>query len=357
MKDIVFIPGIFDLLHFGHIKFIERASKFGDVIIVGVESDELTIEEKGRDPIIKLKDRMLALEGLKYVDIVVPFFDFDYVSYCKQYHVDTLILSDLNKNSDKKRFIDVVNFMENNGKKIIYLPYSHDISSTKIREEIRQKILCEKEENDININSWEAIWEKVGSDNLLDDIRVVGDALNNDKVKILANYMIEKLEIQDGSSILDFGCGSGVMMKIIEKDMEYKNCRLFGIDISEGMINRAIRNMPDGIFLASDHIPLRNKIDHIICYGVMHYLPSLEHVAGIIDEMKNISDSIIIMELPDMAKKELREEHRNKIGKNKYPEQLYFDKKWFKERGFEVFDNEISVTNNSDYGFTAVLNG
>lgn len=340
MKDIVFVPGVWDMLHFGHIKFLERASRFGDVIIAGIESDELVVEEKGRLPTISLKDRILAVEGLKYVDIAVPFYDFDYISYLQQYNVDVLILSDVNKGSDKNRFKDATKYMLERNKRVIYLPYNKDISSTKIKEKIQQDVLE-------FLNPWKPIWERVGEDDNIDDIKVVSNVLTEEKVKTLADYMTKKLRIMSSDTVLDFGCGSAVILKNTD-------CKKFGIDISKGMIKRAVKNCPDGIFLADDHIPYMGRFDHVICYGVIYYLPSLEYVSNIVEEMKGISNSIIIMEIPDITKKELREKHRDTTGKAKYPEQLYFEKKWFEDRGFEVFDNELSLTNHSDYGFTAL---
>lgn len=344
MKNIVFVPGVWDMLHFGHIKFLERAGKFtgnDGILIVGVESDELVAEEKGREPVIKLKDRMLALEGLRCVDIAVPFYEFDYKGLLRQYGANIFVLVEENKDRIEERFVNAVNYIKEIGGKAIYLPYSHDISSTMIKEKVLGKILE-------TANPWASIWDRVGKDESIDDVKVVSDVLTENNVKTLAEYVVNRLGIKSNDTVLDFGCGSGVMLKNI-------NCRKFGrfgIDISEGMIERASRNCPDGIFLVSDHIPYRSKFDHIICYGVLHYLPFLEYVDKIIDEMKRASNSIIIMEIPDIAKKELREGHRSEMGKNKYPGQLYFDKKWFTDRGFKVFDNEISLTNNSDYGFT-----
>lgn len=343
MNRIVFIPGVWDMLHAGHIKFLEKASKFGDVIVVGVESDELVKKEKGEFPIISIENRILALENVKHVDVVVPFYSFDYVSCLKQYNATITVLSENNMNSNKKRFVDVIEYMNKINGTVIYLPYNYGISSTKIKNNIIEQ----------KHNQWKEIWNKVGNDNSINDIKVGSDVYNNDKIKELSKYIINKLNIKNGDSILDFGCGSGLIDKILEKTYE---CKITGIDISEGMIQRAIKNCPNGTFLVDDHISIRNKFDHITCYGTIHYLQNLNVVDDLIKEMKNISKSIIIIEIPDIEKQELREANRKKLGKLDYPKQLYFNKKFFVDRGFDVFDNEISVTNHSDYGFTALIN-
>lgn len=343
MNQIVFVPGVWDMLHAGHIKFLERASKFGDIIVVGVESDDLVEKEKGESSIISLENRILALENVKHADVVVPFYSFDYVSCLKQYNAITIVLSENNINSNKKRFVDVIEYMNKINGTVIYLPYNYNISSTKIKNDVIEQ----------KHNQWKEIWNKVGNDKSIGDIKVGSDTYNDNKINELSKYIVNKLNIQNGDSVLDFGCGSGVIDKALEKEC---NCKITGIDISESMIQRAIKNCSNGTFLVDDHISLRNKFDHIICYGVIYYLQNLNVVDNLIKEMKSISKSILIMEIPDIKKQKLRETNRKKLGKLDYPEQLYFNKNFFSDRGFDVFDNEISVTNHSDYGFTALIN-
>lgn len=293
-------------------------------------------KEKGKYPVISLKDRISALESLRHVDVAVPFFDFDYVSCIERYRVNVFALSDLNLNSTEERFRNVEDYSHSHDMKIIYLPYTKDISSTMIKA----KVLDYE-------NPWKPVWERVGTSGL-DDLAVVSSGLTERSAITLADYVIDKLGIEEDDTVLDFGCGSGIMLKNIP-------CRRFGIDISEGMIRRAVKNCPRGIFLVDSHIPFKNTFDFIICYGVMHYLPSIEYAEGVIREMMGISKNILIMDVPDIEKKELREKHREESGLSSYPEHLSFDKQLFLKLGFEVFDNEISLTNNSDYGFTVVM--
>ena len=73
-KKIVVTNGCFDLLHIGHIRYLEQASALGDVLIVAVNSDLSVARLKGADrPIHPLADRMELLAGLVSVDLVVGF--------------------------------------------------------------------------------------------------------------------------------------------------------------------------------------------------------------------------------------------------------------------------------------------
>jgi D-beta-D-heptose 7-phosphate kinase/D-beta-D-heptose 1-phosphate adenosyltransferase len=73
-RRLVFTNGCFDILHRGHISYLSRAKALGDVLIVGVNSDEGIRRLKGPSrPIIALEDRLQVLSALSCVDHVVPF--------------------------------------------------------------------------------------------------------------------------------------------------------------------------------------------------------------------------------------------------------------------------------------------
>ncbi|MDH3326198.1 MAG: bifunctional D-glycero-beta-D-manno-heptose-7-phosphate kinase/D-glycero-beta-D-manno-heptose 1-phosphate adenylyltransferase HldE [Gammaproteobacteria bacterium] len=73
-KKIVMTNGCFDLLHAGHIAYLEQARLLGDKLIVAVNSDDSVKRLKGNSrPIIPLEQRMAVLSGLSSVDWVVPF--------------------------------------------------------------------------------------------------------------------------------------------------------------------------------------------------------------------------------------------------------------------------------------------
>jgi D-beta-D-heptose 7-phosphate kinase/D-beta-D-heptose 1-phosphate adenosyltransferase len=68
---IVLTQGVYDLIHEGHAKYLEAAKKHGDVLVVGIDSDELTRIRKGPDrPIVPEGERINMLIHLRHVDIV-----------------------------------------------------------------------------------------------------------------------------------------------------------------------------------------------------------------------------------------------------------------------------------------------
>jgi D-glycero-beta-D-manno-heptose 1-phosphate adenylyltransferase len=73
-KKIVFTNGVFDILHFGHIDYLTKAKKLGDILIIGLNTDASVKKFKGKDrPIQNQKDRARILDALKPVDYVVLF--------------------------------------------------------------------------------------------------------------------------------------------------------------------------------------------------------------------------------------------------------------------------------------------
>ena len=73
-KRIVFTNGCFDILHVGHVKYLEVAKSFGDILIVGLNSDASVTRLKGPSrPINNSDDRAYILAALEAVDYVVPF--------------------------------------------------------------------------------------------------------------------------------------------------------------------------------------------------------------------------------------------------------------------------------------------
>src|SRR3990167_8467163 len=114
-KRIVLVGGIFDLIHRGHVEFLEAAEREGNVLIVLLESDEKTKEIKGKNrPINAQVDRAFVLSRLVMVDyiLLLPHFkkDQDYEKLVKVLQPDIIAVtkSDTIKKL-KKRYAKSVN--------------------------------------------------------------------------------------------------------------------------------------------------------------------------------------------------------------------------------------------------------
>ena len=73
-KKIVFTNGCFDLLHYGHVKYLQEAKRKGDILVVGINSDASLRRLKGsRRPIVNAQDRLKIIAALESVDYAVLF--------------------------------------------------------------------------------------------------------------------------------------------------------------------------------------------------------------------------------------------------------------------------------------------
>lgn len=73
-KKLVFTNGCFDLLHPGHLYILEKSKELGNILLVGVNTDESVTRLKGSSrPIQSLEDRAAILSSLRTVDCVIPF--------------------------------------------------------------------------------------------------------------------------------------------------------------------------------------------------------------------------------------------------------------------------------------------
>lgn len=73
-KKIVFTNGCFDILHYGHVKYLEEAKRHADILVVAINSDSSTKRLKGKKrPIFPLADRMRVVAALESVDFVTSF--------------------------------------------------------------------------------------------------------------------------------------------------------------------------------------------------------------------------------------------------------------------------------------------
>jgi cytidyltransferase-like protein len=70
-QRIVLVGGCFDILHFGHIQFLDKAKKTGDYLIIALEPDETIIQYKKRIPIHNQEQRAYNLVALRSVDQVI----------------------------------------------------------------------------------------------------------------------------------------------------------------------------------------------------------------------------------------------------------------------------------------------
>ena len=128
-KKIVFTNGVFDILHRGHIDYLNRAKSLGDILVVAVNSDASVKRIKGeKRPVVGEKDRAFVIANLKSVDYVCIFGEDTPYETIKLIQPDVLV-----KGADWK-MDDVIgkDIVEARGGKVVTIEYLNGKSTTNI---------------------------------------------------------------------------------------------------------------------------------------------------------------------------------------------------------------------------------
>jgi len=127
---IVYLGGTWDLFHIGHLRLLKAARNFGDVIIVGVLTDEAATKWK-RKPVISFNKRCEIVK--EFADIVLPQEDVNETYLMKILKPDIVVHGSEMKPKGQK-------YLDSIGTKVILLPYTKEISTTKIINDIKGKV-------------------------------------------------------------------------------------------------------------------------------------------------------------------------------------------------------------------------
>ena len=131
-----YTAGVFDMFHIGHLNLLRNAKGLCDYLVVGVTTDELA-EYKGKIPVIPYAQRAEIVRSIKYVDAVVPQKDMDKTLMCQKLGASFLFVGDDWYSTEKWRNYEIE--LEALGIKVVYFPYTDEISSTILRNKAIEK--------------------------------------------------------------------------------------------------------------------------------------------------------------------------------------------------------------------------
>ena len=134
-KKIVFTNGCFDILHSGHIQYLEQAKALGDILVLGLNSDDSVRRiKRAPRPIVSEKDRAFVVAALQCVDLVVIFEQDTPYELIRLLKPDILVKGG-DWTIDKIVGADIV---QKKGGKVLSLNYEQGFSTTNIIERIKQ---------------------------------------------------------------------------------------------------------------------------------------------------------------------------------------------------------------------------
>jgi D-beta-D-heptose 7-phosphate kinase/D-beta-D-heptose 1-phosphate adenosyltransferase len=135
-KQIVFTNGCFDLLHVGHIRYLEKAKTLGDILIVGVNSDASVQKLKGpKRPVLSVEERTEILSGLGCIDFITIFDELDPLALITSLQPNVLV-----KGGDwtKEQTIGK-EVVERSGGEVVIIPFVKGASTSNLIETILKR--------------------------------------------------------------------------------------------------------------------------------------------------------------------------------------------------------------------------
>lgn len=126
MKRII-TYGTFDLLHYGHIKLLQRARRIGDYLVVALSTESFN-QQKQKTCYFQYEQRKNLLEAIRYVDLVIPETCWEQkIEDVNKYHIDCFVMGD-----DWQGKFD---FLKEHCE-VVYLARTPEISTTKIKNDL-----------------------------------------------------------------------------------------------------------------------------------------------------------------------------------------------------------------------------
>ena len=227
----VFVPGVFDVFHVGHLSYLKRASEAGDYLVVGVQDDREVRRLKKVDPVIPLMERMTIIEHLCFVDEVVSYVDVFQGPLLAGLDVDVLAVGEeygaTGQYPDQKRTLQ---FCEKNGIRIHRIPRTRHVSSTLIRSRLQA--------------FWNSRSELVKD--LPAGVTVLGSH-QGDQQRIAEQtvqevaLVVDQVASPEEKTLLDLGCGDGRQLVDLARSFR----KVIGVDFAETLLEIARRRLDE----------------------------------------------------------------------------------------------------------------
>ena len=141
-KTVVYTSGTFDMLHINHLRLIEYARGLGDILIVGVNTDELVASYKST-PMIPFEDRIALMRAIKGPDLVIPQHSLDHRDKVAKLKFYILVLGD--------DWAGKYDYLEEFGVTVVYTPYGRGTSSSSLKKKIAARYAKLKKKADSHI--------------------------------------------------------------------------------------------------------------------------------------------------------------------------------------------------------------
>lgn len=138
MFENVYVIGVFDLFHRGHVEFLKKARSLGKNLIVAVNGDEMVASYKGK-PLYSESDRLEILKSCRFVDEAFIISVYDNKEFIEKYKIDAIVHGDdWEVNSYMKQIRVTKEYLKEKKVELVLLPYTSGISTSQIRKMIKE---------------------------------------------------------------------------------------------------------------------------------------------------------------------------------------------------------------------------
>lgn len=133
-KKIIFTNGCFDIIHAGHLDYLKKSKKLGDILVVAINSDKSVFKLKGKNrPINNLHNRIKILKAFEFIDHLIIFDELDPLNLIKKIEPNIITKG----NGYKKNMVIGYNFLKKIGGDVKILKSKINQSSTKILDNLK----------------------------------------------------------------------------------------------------------------------------------------------------------------------------------------------------------------------------
>ena len=284
----LFVPGVFDVFHVGHLNYLKNAASQGDHVIVGIQDDRAVHKCKGVRPVIALHDRMAIIENLRFVDEVISYTAVFQGPLLAGLEIDVFACGEEYGNDERyPEQVRTLQYCQEHGIDVVRIPRTEQISSTQIRGRLKE------------------FWESRSTleNELTAGVTVLGSFQGNqDKVSEETRREVELIlsavDIPEAKSLLDLGCGDGRQTALLAN----RFARTVGVDFSPGLLSLAEGRIAaqggQATLIESDVASFRSPetFDVILLSGIIPCLDDLqmEDMLAGIQSMSHPGTSLLV---------------------------------------------------------------
>ena len=134
----IYVIGVFDLFHRGHVEFLKSAKSMGENLIVAINGDEMVTEYK-RKPFYSENDRLAIIQSCKYVDQSFIIKGYDNKEYLEKYKIDAIVHgNDWEREGYLKQIRVTEEYLKEKNTQLLLIPYTAGISTSQLIKLIKE---------------------------------------------------------------------------------------------------------------------------------------------------------------------------------------------------------------------------